>query len=162
MKRSALDRLLELRDRRAQKALETLTVRQGAQRRAKQQAEQAQQEALQHAEASQERERALTASLMGQPISQAVLRRLQDNLDIMAIEQGDLRAQAAAARQELAERDSELQKARKIYREHSTDAEKLKHLHDQENARTARHRLVIGETIEEDQTGLTAPRSPGL
>jgi hypothetical protein len=158
MTRSAIDRLLELRRRREDKALERLTVRQGVHRRAKLLAERAEAAAVQHAAASKERERALMASVLGQGISPAALRRLQDNLDIMAIEQSDLRAQAADAGHELAERGKELQQARNAYHNHRKDAEKLKALCDQEAARSARHRLVLGETIEEDQTGLAASR----
>jgi|EndMetStandDraft_9_1072997.scaffolds.fasta_scaffold30353_2 hypothetical protein len=159
MTRSALDRLLELRRRREEKALEALALRQGAHRRARHQAEEAESAASQHAASSKDREHALMASLLGKDISQAALRRLQDNLDTMAIEQHELKASAEAARKELAERGKELQKAGKLYRDRRTDAEKLKELRDQEKAKTARHQLVIGETIEEDQTGLAAPRS---
>jgi hypothetical protein len=159
MKHSALDRLLELRRRRAEKALEVLTMRQGAHRRAKAQAEEAQNTAAQHGAHAIQRERTLMASLMGKDITQAALRRVQDNLDILAIEQRDLQSNAQRAGEELAQHSEDLQKARKAYREHHTDAEKLNELRDRENARAARHRLVIGETIEEDQIGLAAPRS---
>jgi hypothetical protein len=161
MRPSALDRLLELRRRRAEKALEVLAMRQGAHRRAKVEADQAQDAATQHAAHAKERERALMASLLGQGVTQAALRRHQDTLDMLAMEQVQLRSKARAATEQLAERSKELDKARKAYHDHRTDAEKLKELQGQETARAARHRLVIGETIEEDQTGLAAPRPQG-
>ena len=162
MKHAPLDRLLKLRRHREQKALEALTIRQGAHRRAKQDAEQAQTAVVQHAADSKEREHALIASLMGRDIRQAALQRLQDDLDIMAIEQSDLKKSAETAQKTLTERATELQKARKAYQDHHADVEKLKSLHNAEIARVARHRLVIEETIEEDQIGLAAQRSPVL
>jgi hypothetical protein len=158
MKRSALDRLLELRRRRAEKALEVLTIRQGVHRRAQLQAEQAQNAATQHAAEAKQRERALTAALLGRDITQAALRRHQDSLDVLAHEQAALRSDADTARQDLAERGEALKQARQAYHDHRTDAEKLTELQGQERTRAARHRLVIGETIEEDQTSLVAPR----
>ena len=162
MKHSPLDRLLELRRRREMKALEALTGRQGAHRRAKTQADEAQTAVIRHAANAKDRERALMASHMGRAISQTALRRLQDSLDTMAIEQKDLKTLAETARKELAERVKELQKARKTYQGHHADAERLKTLRDEEKTRAARHRLVIEETIEEDQTGLAAQRSQSL
>lgn len=159
MTKSALDRLLFLRRRREEKSLEALTVQQAAHRRARSQAEEAQMAVVQHAAASKDRERALVQSLMGKDITQAALRRLQDSLDTMAFEQGDLRVKAETARQELAQQGKVLDKARKLYRQHHSDAERLKELLDQENAKAAKRRLVIDEIIEEDQTGLAAPRS---
>jgi hypothetical protein len=161
MKPSALDRLLELRRRRAEKALEVLTMRQGVHRRAKLGADEMQDAAARHAAHAKDRERALTASLLGKDISQTALRRHQDTLDILAIEQHELRSKAKAAAEMLAERRRELDEARKAYHDHRTDAEKLKELQGQETARAARHRLVIGETIEEDQTSLAASRPQG-
>jgi hypothetical protein len=159
MKTSALDRLLELRRRRTEKALEVLTMRQGAHRRAQAQAEEAHDAAARHGADARQRERALMASLLGKDITQAALRRVQDNLDVLAIEQRDLQSSAEKATEELAQCGEELQEARKIYRNHHTDAEKLNALYDSEKKRAARHRLVIAETVEEDQIGLAAPRS---
>jgi hypothetical protein len=157
MKRNALDRLVELRRRREEKALEQLAIRQGVHSRAKTRAEEAQSAVIHHAAAAKERERELMGSLLGQSIKPAAITRLQVNLDVLAHELQALKGSEETARKELREHRRALDKARQDYRERHRDTEKLRELLKEENKKTARRRNVIAETIQEEEGG-PAPR----
>jgi len=161
MKRPPLERLLELRRRREARALEALTLRKGAHRRAQAHAEEARDAVLRHTAHAKEQERALMASLMGQNIRHAAIARLQASLDVLAIEQKDLCRHESEAKAELKERRKDLDKARKAYRERHKDAEKFGELVQLQSARTARRQIALDEAIQDDQSGLR-PRQAHL
>jgi hypothetical protein len=159
MKRNALDQLLELRRRREEKSLEQLAHQQGAHRRARTKADEARKAVIRHAAAAKDYEQKLLSELMGQPTRPAAMSRAQIDLDILAFSHKDLQSQEETARKELREQRRELEKARAAYRDRHKETEKMKELVGKEGKRAARRDMVIGETIEEDQGGLTPRRS---
>lgn len=154
MKRSALDRLLKLRRLREERSLEALTLREGEHRRAKARAEDASDAVIRYVATAKEAEHELLSALLGENVKRTAMERFQANRDVMALRHADLRSQEEAAKKDLNERRKEVEKARKKYRQHYNDAEKLNDFVDRQKMKAARKQSAIDESVEEDQSGL--------
>lgn len=155
MKPSALDRLLKLRRLREERSLEALAQQEGAHRRAKARAEEASDAVVRYVTVAKEAERDLLSALLGESVRNTAMERLQANLDVMAMRHADLRSQEEAAKKDLKERRKELEKARKVYRQHYNDAEKLNDFVGRQKTKAARKQAAVDESVDEDQSGLS-------
>jgi flagellar biosynthesis chaperone FliJ len=160
MKQTPLDRLLDLRRHREEKALETLTMRENAHRTARARLDDAKTAVVQHAAWAKGKEQELIAAALGQNLTQFEITRIQLNLEVMAIEHKDLQKAVEAAAGELRERRKELDKARQVYRDLRQESEKLSELIQLQKAKALRRQLSLNEALDEDQTGLLRREQP--
>lgn len=147
----SLTRLLAVRQRSEQRALDVVTRSQQACRRAQSEiAEAAARVARQAAQARVE-ERSLVESVIGRPVSVAVLGRLQAGLDALTVAAKDLREAAAAAEARNNACEDALQAARGAHRLRQRATAKLDLMVKRWADVRTRREAALAEAVEEDR-----------
>jgi hypothetical protein len=157
-----LKRLLALRRRNEQQALDLLMRSQAEARRAAEALETAEDKVLRHRAEQRAREREELRALLGTRVRPEVILDLQDKLDAMAREEGRLEAAGETARQDLAERTSAVQDAQEAFRTRQRAAIKLAMLTDH-RARTIlrRQEALADDASDEAKVGGGAKQTDG-
>ncbi|MBV9559152.1 MAG: hypothetical protein JOY90_01620 [Bradyrhizobium sp.] len=146
-----LAELLALRRGHEQRALDLLTQREAELWRAEETRATADDKAQQHQADAQAREREELRALQGRPVSSHDILGLQDRLDAMAAEQGQLKAAAETARQDLAERASARDDARTAFRTRQRATEKLALLAGQRARETGRRQAALADDADDEK-----------
>ncbi len=113
MKRDVVSRLLALRRLHERRAFEQLAVCESARSAARRQAEAAREASRRQEDAAGARDGELLSGLVGKPVSQTTLVRLQAEREDMCLASADLRAVVANADESVRQREEEVAEAQK-------------------------------------------------
>jgi hypothetical protein len=155
-----LTRLLALRQRSEQRALDVVTRSQHACRRAESEVEAAAAGVARHAAQARLDERSLVASVIGRRVSVAALGRLQAGLEALTVAANDLHGAAIAAQTRLQACEDALRAARADYRLRQRSATKLDLMVKRQTEARTRREAAVAEAIDEDRA--TGRRPPTL
>jgi hypothetical protein len=156
--REMIARLRDLRQRRENRAKETVIHRHAAAYRATLQVQDAASAVAAHIQRTADAEETAFGSLVGQPVKATNLSRLQGRFEMAAREAEQLRENEKQAGVVEGERKAELSAARRDHRASVKALTKLDRLSEQMTRRTARRRVALAELSEEDERGPS--RSP--
>ena len=158
---AVLARLLELRRRGEQRALEVLIAREGDCRRARQKLETAADAAVRQMAQARAQERKEIESFAGEAVSQGAILRFYAKLDAMMVEQERLRSIEEAAREDLQGCTSAHADAQMQLRARQRATAKLDEVVRRQKINHALRQTALGEAAaEEHVSGAPAPRNP--
>jgi hypothetical protein len=146
-----LGRLLALRQRNEQRALDAFTRSQQACEGARTDVATARQRVARQAEDTRAAERGIIGAWLGHPVSAADLRRFQTECEASSVAAGDLRAAAATAQARLDACKQELEATRNAHLACQRATQKLDLMTKREAADAARRELALAEAVEEDR-----------
>lgn len=150
MKRNDLNRLLWLRMKRKEKALEKVAVRQAALSRAEHNLKEARDAIRSHIETSRAQEASHLSGVLGQKLNYAEINELRSIMTIIAERLDELRSWEKQADKERETAQADLKAAAAVFREHHRSAEKLNYVLVEQRRKHGRKLLALSEASEDD------------
>jgi hypothetical protein len=150
MKRDDLTRLHGIREKRKEKALEKVAMRQGALERAERELEEARNAIRDYLTAARKKESISMSGIIGKTLDLAAMNAFRADMVLIAESLDDLRALEKDAGEKRDIAKSELAKAKQVFRQLHRSAEKLGYVIIQEGRKNGRKALALSEATDDD------------
>ncbi|MGB0084953.1 MAG: hypothetical protein WBP94_06225 [Rhodomicrobiaceae bacterium] len=150
MTQDGLKRLYRLRELRKEKALEKVTARQAALRRAEHELIEAQNVLEDHLQATLQQEASGLSGMVGKTLSHAEIFSFRSELMLLIERLAALMAEEKTAGQMREMAKAELKAATAVFRDYHRSAEKLDHVIVQGGRKLMKKRLALSEAIDDE------------